>query len=112
VLASPTLLPLCSHSQLSQAALSEARISASELYEKRLSFNYLAFLRFQKVFLFYFYVIFILSEVILYSYFWYLISSWNQISLKWMQMLVMILSAQNNHYHPDCIARKPTYESN
>jgi len=44
------------------------------------------------------------SEVLLYFYYWYFVSSWNQIGdlhSNWISMFVTVLSVPQNQEHPD-----------
>jgi hypothetical protein len=61
---------------------------------------------------FFFFAIFMLSAVIVHSYNWYLIRSWNQVSVRPIPMLVAIISVTGNQEHLHSTAHKPTYESN
>jgi hypothetical protein len=58
------------------------------------------------------FVIFKLSGVIVHSYNWYLIRSWNQASVKRIPKLVAVLSVTSNHERIHSAAHKPTDDSN
>lgn len=83
---SATLLLLCRSQWGSVFHL--VRLTAFVLYVTRLFFDHVTY--------------HMLFEVILYLYYWYFRSSWNQISSlhwKWMSMRVTVLSIPINHRH-------------
>ena len=99
----PTVLLLCR----SLSAQSNTALIAWRLYRLTLSFNNSMFLGFHKR------LYFIksklssfccLGKVILNSYCWHFISSWNQLFMlhrNWVQVLVMVIPVPMNHIHWD-----------